>query len=74
MTIIALAHMLCHTQRVLTFQSHQARVNMRAILSAAERGEPVQIKRYETVTAVVVSPEWFARAQEVLGELAEGER
>jgi hypothetical protein len=52
-----------------SYQSHDARLKMREILSAAERGEPVEIKRYETVTAVVVSPQWHELAAAALDYL-----
>ena len=41
---------------------------MRDVLTAAEHGEHVQIQRYDTPTAIVVSPQWFKRALECLGE------
>ena len=49
-----------------SYQASDARLKMREILTAAEHGEHVQIKRYETVTAVVVSPEWYEQAAAAL--------
>jgi antitoxin (DNA-binding transcriptional repressor) of toxin-antitoxin stability system len=54
-----------------SYQSHDARLKMREILGAVERGETVEIRRYDTPTAIVVSPEWFKRAQAALGETEE---
>jgi antitoxin (DNA-binding transcriptional repressor) of toxin-antitoxin stability system len=53
---------------VRSYQSHDARLKMREILSAVERGEAVEIRRYHTPTAIVVSPEWFGEASEALSE------
>lgn len=51
-----------------SYQSHEARLKMREILSAVERGEFVEITRYETPTALVVPIEWAKRARAALGE------
>jgi antitoxin (DNA-binding transcriptional repressor) of toxin-antitoxin stability system len=52
-----------------SYTAGEARLHMRDILSAAERGEQVVIKRYETPTALVVPIEWAERARAALGEL-----
>ena len=51
-----------------SYTAGDARLHMRDILSAVDRGERVMITRYKTPTAVVVSDEWFRRAQAALGE------
>lgn len=45
-----------------------ARLKMRQILTSVEQGEDVQIRRYDTPTAVVVPPDWYKRAKASLGE------
>jgi antitoxin (DNA-binding transcriptional repressor) of toxin-antitoxin stability system len=67
--VLLLTHMLkmCNTAAMRSYQSHDARLKMRDILSAVERGEHVEIKRYDTPTAIVVSPEWYERAVAALG-------
>jgi prevent-host-death family protein len=52
-------------ERVESYTAGDARLKMRDILSAVERGERVMITRYDTPTAVVVSP---AEAGEVVAE------
>ena len=54
------------------YQAATARLKMREILTAVERGEHVAIKRYETQTAIVVPPEWFEKAKAALA--AKGEK
>jgi hypothetical protein len=51
-----------------SYGSNDARIRMRDILTAVERGEHVEIQRYDTPTGIVVSPDWFRRALECLGE------
>lgn len=51
-----------------SYTAGEARLHMRDILGAVERGERVMITRYSTPTAVVVPDEWFRRAQAALGE------
>lgn len=51
-----------------SYTAGDARLKMREILSAVERGEQVLITRYETPTAVVVPVEWAERARTALGE------
>jgi prevent-host-death family protein len=46
-------------------QSTDARRRMREILSAVERGDHIEIRRYDTPTAVVVPIEWYDRAKTV---------
>ena len=50
-----------------SYQSRDARLKMREILTAVEQGEHVEIKRYETSTAVMVSAEWYKQALADLG-------
>ena len=63
----------CHGSRAImdsmkSYRADAARRKMRDVLTAAEHGEHVQIQRYDTPTAIVVSPQWFKRALECLGE------
>lgn len=51
-----------------SYRADAARRKMRDILTAVERGEHVQVQRYDTPTAIVVSPDWFKRALAALGE------
>jgi hypothetical protein len=51
-----------------SYRADAARRKMRDILTAVEHDEHVQIQRYDTPTAVIVSPRWFHRALAALGE------
>ena len=51
-----------------SYSSEKARREMRHILTAIERGEDVQITRYDTPTAIVVPRDWYTRAKTCLGE------
>jgi antitoxin (DNA-binding transcriptional repressor) of toxin-antitoxin stability system len=42
-----------------SYRANEARLKMRDILTAVERGEHVQIQRYDTPTAVVVPVDWY---------------
>lgn len=53
-----------------SYRADAARRKMRDILSAVERGEHVELRRYDTPTAVVVSPRWFHQALAAMGEPA----
>jgi hypothetical protein len=66
--MLAVICMMCNTVVMRSYQSGDARRKMRDILTAVEHGEHVQIERYDTPTAVVVSPQWFKRALACLGE------
>jgi prevent-host-death family protein len=46
-------------------QSSEARRKMRKILTAVERGEHIEIRRYDTPAAVIVPVEWYERARMV---------
>ena len=58
----------CDNWPMKSYRADAARRKMRDILTAVERGEHVQIQRYDTPTAIVVSPGWFKRALISLGE------
>jgi antitoxin (DNA-binding transcriptional repressor) of toxin-antitoxin stability system len=45
-----------------SYQARDARLKMRDILTAVEQGEAVEIRRYDTPTAIVVSPAWHQAA------------
>ena len=49
-----------------TYRANEARLKMRDILTAVERGEHVQIQRYDTPTAIVVPVEWHDEAAAAL--------
>lgn len=49
-----------------SYRANEARVKMRDILTAVERGEHVQIQRYDTPTAVVVPVGWHDEAAAAL--------
>lgn len=51
-----------------SYSSEGARRDMRQVLSAVERGEYVQIRKYKTPTGIVVPDSWFRRAISCLGE------
>ena len=57
-----------HNRDMKSYRADAARRKMRDILTAVEHGEHVQLQRYDTPTAVVVSPRWFHRALTALGE------
>ena len=49
-----------------SYQANDARLKMREILTAAEHGEHVQIKRYDTATAMVVPHDWWLYATDAV--------
>ena len=51
-----------------SYRANEARLKMRDILTALDRGEHVQLQRYDTPTGIVVPPQWYRRALECLGE------
>ncbi len=61
----------CDNQAMKSYRADAARREMRDILSTVERGEPVEIKRYDTPTAIVVSPEWYDRTHAALAAFRE---
>jgi hypothetical protein len=56
--------MMCKMANMRSYQSGDARLKMREILTAVERGEHVELKRYDTPTGVIVPQEWYERAAE----------
>ena len=42
-----------------SYFASEAKIRLRDILNAAERGEPSEIKRYDTPTAIVVGVPWY---------------
>ena len=59
---------MCDNRDMKSYRANEARLKMRDVLSAVERGEHVEIQRYDTPTAIVVSPRWFHQALAALGE------
>jgi prevent-host-death family protein len=55
---------------MIKVQSDETRRRLRWLLSEVERGGVVEISRYQEPVAVMVPPEWYARAAEALGEPA----
>jgi hypothetical protein len=51
-----------------SYRADAARRKMREILGAVDHDEHVEIRRYDTPSAIVVSPRWFHRALAALGE------
>ena len=50
---------MCDNRDMESYHANEARLKMRDILTAVERGEHIEIKRYETPTAVVVPVGWY---------------
>ena len=51
-----------------TYRANEARVRMRELLTAVEHGQHVEIRRYDTPTAIVVPPDWYERALAAIAE------
>lgn len=49
-------------------KSDEARRRFRDLLTEAERGGVVEIRRYDTPTAVMVSPDWYERAAALMAQ------
>jgi antitoxin (DNA-binding transcriptional repressor) of toxin-antitoxin stability system len=49
-----------------SYRANDARLKMREILSAVERGEHIELKRYDTPTGVIVPLDWYERAKAAL--------
>jgi antitoxin (DNA-binding transcriptional repressor) of toxin-antitoxin stability system len=49
-----------------SYGANEARLKMRDILTAVERGEHVELKRYDTPTGVIVPKDWYERARQAL--------
>jgi len=64
--VLAIFHMMCNTVGMKSYQSGDARLKMREILTAVERGEHIGILRYDTPTAIVVPPEWYEHTRAAL--------
>lgn len=56
---LRVSHVPWHTQDMKSYRADAARREMRDILTAVEHGEPVEIKRYDTPTAIVVPVDWY---------------
>jgi antitoxin (DNA-binding transcriptional repressor) of toxin-antitoxin stability system len=54
-----------------SYHANEARLKMRDILTSVERGEHVEIKRYDTPTAIVVPVEWYEHQRAALAAFAE---
>jgi len=61
----------CHNWSMKSYRADAARREMRDILTAVERGEHIEIKRYDTPTAIVVPPEWYEHQRAALAAFAE---
>ena len=57
---------MCDNRDMESYHANEARLKMRDILTAVERGEHIEIKRYDTPTAVVVPREWHDEAAAAL--------
>lgn len=51
-----------------SYGANEARLKMRDILTAVERGEHVELKRYDTPTGIIVPQGWYDRATERMSE------
>lgn len=54
-----------------SYRADAARREMRDILTAVERGEHVEIKRYDTPTAIVVPVDWYEHQRAALAAFSE---
>lgn len=52
-------------------RSDEARRRLRELLTEVGRGGFVEIRRYDTPEAIMVSPQWFARAAALMEHAAE---
>lgn len=50
-----------------SYGANEARLKMRDILTAVERGQHVELKKYATPTGVIVPQEWYERMLGLLG-------
>ncbi len=55
-----------------TYRANEARVKLRDILTAAEKGKPSAIMRYDTPTAAVVPWDWYLYALSFISAGAPG--
>lgn len=49
-----------------SYYASEAKIRLRDILNAADHGEPTEIKRYTTPTAIVVPVPWYQDAAELI--------
>ena len=68
---LPLSLVMCDNRLMETYRANEARLKMRDILTAVERGEHVQIQRYDTPTAIVVPVEWYEHQRAALAAFAD---
>lgn len=51
--------MMCDNKPMESYHANEARLKMRDILTSVERGEHIELKRYDTPTAIVVPVDWY---------------
>lgn len=65
-TPLAMSYDLCESydmkEEPIIVRSDEARRRLRELLNEIGAGRVVEIRRYDTPEAVMVSPQWFARA------------
>ena len=64
--MLALSTELCKSGDMESYRANEARLKMREILTAVERGEHIELKRYDTPTGVIVPSEWYEKAKAAL--------
>lgn len=68
---LSVSQVSCHNRFMKSYRADAARREMRDILTAVEHGEHVEIKRYDTPTAIVVPVEWYDKAVGALASQGE---
>jgi len=53
-----------------SYGANEARLKMRDILTAVERGEHIELKRYDTPSGVIVPVDWHDAAEEALSVIS----
>lgn len=56
-----------------SYGANEARLKMRDILSAVERGQHVELKKYATPTGVIVPQDWYERVDALLAVMEQDE-
>ena len=64
--VLALSPELCKSGDMESYRANEARLKMREILTAVERGEHIELKRYDTPTGVIVPAGWYEGIQAAL--------
>jgi antitoxin (DNA-binding transcriptional repressor) of toxin-antitoxin stability system len=52
-----------------SYGANEARIKMRDILTAVERGDHVELRRYDTPTGVIVPASWYREVRSLLTDL-----